>query len=75
MNAREKPSPAGLVMAMLNGIGAVLILLMTVLICADILARNLFGQPVAGVAELGPVYTIFTAPVRPQTAPIKARGA
>ena len=39
-------------MAVLNGIGAVLILLMTVLICADILARNLFGQPVAGVAEL-----------------------
>ena len=52
MNARQKPSPAGLVMAVLNGIGAVLILLMTALICADILARNLFGQPVAGVAEL-----------------------
>ena len=25
--------------------------------------------------QLGPVYTIFAAPVRPQTAPIKARGA
>lgn len=39
-------------MAVLNGFGAILILLMTALICADILARNLFGQPVAGVAEL-----------------------
>ena len=39
-------------MALLNGVGSLLILAMTVLICADILGRAVFGVPVAGVAEL-----------------------
>lgn len=45
-------SPLGLVMALLNGVGSLLILAITVLICADIVGRAVFGVPVAGVAEL-----------------------
>ncbi len=45
-------SLVGVFMAALNGVGSLLILAITALICADIIGRAVFGVPVAGVAEL-----------------------
>ena len=45
--------------------GIVMILLLIISIILIVVATSV----------LGPVYTIFAAPVRPQTSPIKARGA
>ena len=36
----------------LNGLGSVVIALVMLLMCADVLLRNLFNQPIDGVAEL-----------------------
>lgn len=36
----------------LNAIGSILIFAIMALICADVLARNIFNQPINGVAEL-----------------------
>lgn len=52
ISARVDRSPVGVVMALLNGIGSLMILAMTALICADIFSRAVLGVPVAGVAEL-----------------------
>ena len=52
LSAGSDRSPVGIVMAVLNGIGSLLILAMTALICADIVSRAVFAVPVAGVAEL-----------------------
>ena len=52
MTSRPRRTPVGAVMAVLNGIGSILILIMTVLICADIFSRSFLGRPVAGVAEM-----------------------
>lgn len=42
----------GTVIAAMNGAGSVLIIFITVMICADIVGRGLFSTPVAGVAEM-----------------------
>lgn len=52
MNLAPKTPWIGRIMGGLNGVGAVLILAMAVLICSDIIGRSFFGQPVAGVAEM-----------------------
>lgn len=52
MSQTPRPSVVGRAMAVLNGFGSVLILLMAALICADVISRALLGKPVAGVAEL-----------------------
>ena len=52
MSAAPKTSWIGRIMAGLNGVGAILILAMAILICADIISRSFFGKPVAGVAEM-----------------------
>lgn len=36
----------------MNGLGSLLIIVITLMICADILGRGFFGTPVAGVAEM-----------------------
>jgi len=55
MTASGKTTPGsvfGTVVSILNGAGSLLIVGITLLICADILGRSLFGVPVAGVAEI-----------------------
>lgn len=52
MSAPPGTSWVGRIMAVLNGLGSILILAMAVLICADIVSRSFFDKPVAGVAEL-----------------------
>lgn len=56
MNRREpqahKPGIWGWAIAGMNGLGSVLIIAITAVICADIVSRGLLGKPVAGVAEM-----------------------
>lgn len=48
----KRPSAFGVLIDGLNAVGSILIFAIMVLICADVLARNLFNQPIKGVAEL-----------------------
>jgi TRAP-type mannitol/chloroaromatic compound transport system permease small subunit len=52
--ARPAPaaSPFGRLVDGMNGVGSALIFAIMFLICADVLARDLFNQPIDGVAEL-----------------------
>lgn len=52
MSIASKTSWIGRLVAGLNGVGAVLILAMAMLICADIIGRSFLGKPIAGVAEM-----------------------
>ena len=52
MSKKSERTVLGVIMAILNGVGSLLILAMVALICADIIGRELFNTPVAGVAEL-----------------------
>lgn len=45
-------TPFGMFVDGLNSLGSVLILIVMLLMCADVLARNLFNSPIHGVAEL-----------------------
>jgi len=45
-------SPFGMLVDGLNGLGSVLIFLVMILICSDVLARDLFNSPIHGVAEM-----------------------
>jgi len=47
-----RPSPLGYVIDGLNGVGSILIFCVMLLMCSDVLARDLFNKPIAGVAEL-----------------------
>lgn len=48
----HKPRVFGLAVAAMNGFGSILIIAITLVICADILGRGIFGTPIAGVAEM-----------------------
>jgi len=50
--ATGKPSPFGYFVDSLNAIGSVLIMIVMLLMCADVLARNILDTPIHGVAEL-----------------------
>lgn len=50
--AEQKTGIFGLAIAAMNGLGSVLIIAITLIICADIVGRGFFGTPVAGVAEM-----------------------
>ena len=45
-------SAIGSLIAIMNGAGSALIVVITLLICADIIGRGVFNSPVAGVAEM-----------------------
>jgi len=47
-----QPSIFGFLIAAMNGLGSALIIVITMMICADIIGRGFFGTPVAGVAEM-----------------------
>jgi TRAP-type mannitol/chloroaromatic compound transport system permease small subunit len=46
------PGPFGRLVDALNAMGSVVIAAVMVLMCADVLMRNLFARPIDGVAEL-----------------------
>lgn len=46
------PGPFGRVVDALNAIGSIVIAAVMVLMCADVLMRDLFNRPIDGVAEL-----------------------
>lgn len=48
----EPVTPFGMLVDGLNSVGSVLILMVMLLMCTDVLARNLFNSPIHGVAEL-----------------------
>ena len=49
---QQQPSNFGFLIAAMNGLGSALIIVITLMICADIIGRGFFGTPVAGVAEM-----------------------
>lgn len=49
---RQDAGLLALTIAAMNGLGSVLIIAITLVICADIVGRGLFGKPLAGVAEM-----------------------
>ena len=45
-------SPMGWIADGMNAVGSILIMVVMLLICADVLGRNLLGKPIHGVSEL-----------------------
>jgi TRAP-type mannitol/chloroaromatic compound transport system permease small subunit len=50
--AARPTSPFGWLVDGMNGVGSLLIFAVMLLICADVLARDLFNSPIHGVSEL-----------------------
>jgi TRAP-type C4-dicarboxylate transport system permease small subunit len=52
VDGSAKSSVFGWIVDSMNGVGSILIFAIMLLICADVVSRNLLNKPIAGVAEI-----------------------